>query len=187
MLLLNQQDHPRLRGKDATGTDAKFTYPGSPPLTRERLKSRSPREPLIRITPAYAGKTLLHPLYHHHYQDHPRLRGKDPEPPNRSKITSGSPPLTRERLRTSRMFNACIRITPAYAGKTIIERRTVSNHEDHPRLRGKDAPSINNRQRLMGSPPLTRERHQLLKSRHRSYRITPAYAGKTQQDSSRHG
>ena len=54
--------------------------------------------------------------------------------------------------------------------------------KDHPRLRGKDL-SINYFTNcLVGSPPLTRERHKKIQLKTDVDRITPAYAGKTGRD-----
>ena len=51
------------------------------------------------------------------------------------------------------------RITPAYAGKSRLHRRSSANPEDHPRLCGEKATQI--------------------KDSLKNYRITPAYAGKS--------
>ena len=51
--------------------------------------------------------------------------------------------------------------------------------KDHPRLRGKDFPSIEVERMILGSPPLTRERPYSTGAGAAPPRITPAYAGKT--------
>ena len=51
------QDHPRLRGKDSLCVTTTGAGWGSPPLTRERLHCLKYTMFLLRITPAYAGKT----------------------------------------------------------------------------------------------------------------------------------
>ena len=51
------QDHPRIRGKDSEPFLKRPSMPGSPPHTRERLVCIDEHTRLIRITPAYAGKT----------------------------------------------------------------------------------------------------------------------------------
>ena len=52
------QDHPRIRGKDATMNTILIKCAGSPPHTRERLKWLDKGGYKFRITPAYAGKTF---------------------------------------------------------------------------------------------------------------------------------
>ena len=57
----------------------------------------------------------------------------------------GSPPLTRERHRNMIVNDAEIRITPAYAGKTLSTQIGLKPTRDHPRLRGKDHFRVNQR------------------------------------------
>ena len=71
-------------------------------------------------------------------QDHPRVCGKDFAVSSIIMGRSGSPPRMRERLEADKAEKAAWRITPAYAGKTHREMRTVVNMEDHPRVCGKD-------------------------------------------------
>ena len=132
------EDHPRLRGKDLGGFLGLAILQGSPPLTRERLWAGINRCNISRITPAYAGNTLHYHQDFFAHRDHPRLRGKDKLSDNYNFVELGSPLLTRERQNF--FINSChdLRITPAYAGKTLILLYTICQFEDHPRLRGKD-------------------------------------------------
>ena len=52
------QKHPRLRWKDWVFFKISSGRTGSPPLTRERQSTPIRRWHTIRITPAYAGKTV---------------------------------------------------------------------------------------------------------------------------------
>ena len=73
------------------------------------------------------------------------------------------------------------RITPAYAGKTWIERAGETLLEDHPRVCGENGEPAHTGQQKEGSPPRMRGK---LKEFIQSYAysgITPAYAGKTYQ------
>ena len=97
-------------------------------------------------------------------------------------IYVGSPPLTRERPQYMQLLNQHAGITPAYAGKTDLIKMLHYSFEDHPRLRGKDLLAQQKIQKLMGSPPLTRERQGRNKDYILNQRITPAYAGKTQKE-----
>ena len=51
------RDHPRIRGKDTSFVINVSPLSGSPPHTRERLFVGSCQLFVLRITPAYAGKT----------------------------------------------------------------------------------------------------------------------------------
>ena len=114
------RDHPRLRGKDMELEVLKLKPLGSPPLTRERHHEGSLMVAGRGITPAYAGKTLCTSGISLQPWDHPRLRGKDSSSAAIPVYTSGSPPLTRERLWLGLRFCRGPGITPAYAGKTLI-------------------------------------------------------------------
>ena len=93
--------------------------------------------------------------------------------------TGGSPPHTRERhVDFIRKIVTC-RITPAYAGKTGFGWRSFFHSEDHPRIRGKDLVVYDHNLSYEGSPPHTRERLFDGFVGDVSFRITPAYAGKT--------
>ena len=71
------QDHPRVCGKDGVGF-ASVDYPiGSPPRMRERPMTKTIDTALLRITPAYAGKTATLPRCSRSAEDHPRVCGKD--------------------------------------------------------------------------------------------------------------
>ena len=93
-------------------------------------------------------------------------------------------------------------ITPAYAGKTQVVLLITHRLKDHPRIRGKDYingtkagtpqdhPRIRGKDiviyylliKVIGSPPHTRERLKATETAVASFRITPAYAGKTISD-----
>ena len=155
--------------------------PGSPPLVRERLKETVQDGKLIRITPARAGKTSTSAKKPLTIQDHPRSCGKDIPMRTTKMAMLGSPPLVRERPRPPAGSAAQPGITPARAGKTALFEHGIDQCRDHPRSCGKDG----NREQLLGtlqgSPPLVRERPWQPVSLRRSFRITPARAGKTHQ------
>ena len=95
---------------------------------------------------------------------------------------SGSPPLTRERLYCKIAKINQIRITPAHAGTTFACCQYQRTCQDHPRSRGNDLMLHGHSQTILGSPPLTRERQNLLTILRCSSRITPAHAGTTLQN-----
>ena len=92
----------------------------------------------VRITPAYAGKTVFICLLSSELKDHPRLRGENfVNNVNRGSV-SGSPPPTRGKLFTGGGVVLSVRITPAYAGKTLSCIFFKQDIKDHPRLRGEN-------------------------------------------------
>ena len=156
-----------------------YTTPGSPPHTRERPIRRTHNVYNPGITPAYAGKTILRLWTDRLHQDHPRIRGKDVTKLSLLVASTGSPPHTRERPTISVFSPFLIRITPAYAGKTLLFFFVALFYEDHPRIRGKDFLMLLDRVPRLGSPPHTRERPFGTAVCYSKPRITPAYAGKT--------
>ena len=132
-----------------------------------------------RITPAYAGKTRAEVLRKFHYEDHPRIRGKDWDDDRKLSYHTGSPPHTRERPELVERLSMSVRITPAYAGKTILRCACDLCAEDHPRIRGKDLTKSLMAKYGIGSPPHTRERRVPTDEQTQKAGITPAYAGKT--------
>ena len=88
----------------------------------------------------------------------------------------------RERLLPAQDAVMYTRITPAYAGKTVVNGSHFGCSGDHPRVCGKDVTAILYYCIYPGSPPRMRERRSLHKILIKKYRITPAYAGKTPRE-----
>ena len=73
-----------------------------------------------RITPAYAGKSLLHLTFHNRHEDHPRLCGEKLLISALRIQRAGSPPPMRGKVLDAGGFRKAVRITPAYAGKSTM-------------------------------------------------------------------
>ena len=94
-----REDHPRLCGEKCHTLSRLFYTRGSPPPMRGKGLLNHVRSVNVRITPAYAGKSLFDFGSDRFNWDHPRLCGEkwgDYDPP--------------------RVFSG---ITPAYAGKRL--------------------------------------------------------------------
>ena len=91
---------------------------GLPPRVRDKQIPSAIRRPLVRITPACAGKTLLKNSF--------LICG------------SGSHPRVREKLKRRHHLRRLSRITPACAGKTILDKAYLHLNWDHPRVCGKN-------------------------------------------------
>ena len=70
------EDHPRIRGEKIIRTISMQLEAGSPPHTRGKEAEARLLRGLIRITPAYAGKSLLFFIFMPCKRDHPRIRGE---------------------------------------------------------------------------------------------------------------
>ena len=113
----------------------------------------------VRITPAYAGKSLRACSHKLLPEDHPRLCGeKVPEMLQFSSV-AGSPPPMRGKDTPKSVTTVPDGITPAYAGKRTVSGVPALAAGDHPRLCG--------------------EKRLAAIQTDGSLRITPAYAGKS--------
>ena len=74
----------------------------------------------VRITPAYAGKSLIVVSGAGEWEDHPRLCGEKTTAHMIWITTKGSPPPMRGKASLSLFSSSINRITPAYAGKSVL-------------------------------------------------------------------
>ena len=75
-------------------------------------------------------------------------------------------------------IDAINRITPAYAGKRLLERPPTTATRDHPRLCGEKKNACFRHFLTVGSPPPMRGKVESVNFVCNRNRITPAYAGK---------
>ena len=73
-----------------------------------------------RITPAYAGKRQEENDDDGDQKDHPRLCGEKLLKQKNNTRAEGSPPPMRGKAFLNGIALACVRITPAYAGKSRL-------------------------------------------------------------------
>ena len=111
-----------------------------------------------RITPAYAGKSVIDTLV--------------------TLPSVGSPPPMRGKAARSSCGLLSRGITPAYAGKSSVDAGDAWKRRDHPRLCGEKGNSKGLRGARWGSPPPMRGKGTPFASSFSPRRITPAYAGK---------
>ena len=112
-----------------------------------------------RITPAYAGKSsIIRHVWNKEIGSPPPMRGKG----CRSDLQIWSH-----------------RITPAYAGKRSGTGFLQEWQRDHPRLCGEKSYETSRFLRQIGSPPPMRGKAGTDHRKFMRFRITPAYAGKS--------
>ena len=137
------------------------------------------RRSKLRITPAYAGKSVLRCTHFQKKKDHPRLCGEKQIILSHFIFLRGSPPPMRGKDGADTKPFASIRITPAYAGKSSRYRLISISSRDHPRLCGEKPHTIRVDQSNAGSPPPMRGKVFLHVMPVQLSGITPAYAGKS--------
>ena len=135
----------------------------------------------IRITPAYAGKRTRYWEMCGKYQDHPRLCGEKSLSKAVWLSPVGSPPPMRGKVHFLHKDFGIKRITPAYAGKRQKGGTAMCPRRDHPRLCGEKKDDEKLVVSVKGSPPPMRGKAGQCSVDFPCSRITPAYAGKSQQ------
>ena len=150
------EDHPRIRGEKIIPRLLAASLLGSPPHTRGKVIPPSVRRATPRITPAYAGKRPAIRDSAATFWDHPRIRGEKWLPADGANDHEGSPPHTRGKDLANGIFSSCIRITPAYAGKSGCCGLCFRPDRDHPRIRGEKLFQVVCTTCTLGSPPHTR-------------------------------
>ena len=131
-----------------------------------------------RITPAYAGKSFVDRRYGYRAWDHPRVCGEKSHACNTNDKAMGSPPRMRGKGMAKRTSMVHHGITPAYAGKSTIQRRNAYRGWDHPRVCGEKLTTFDSGKLIPGSPPRMRGKDPFPSRLAPAVRITPAYAGK---------
>ena len=158
---------------------------GSPPRMRGREVNFSRAWTGMRITPAYAGKRRHLPRKVFEGWDHPRVCGEEQGTWCCLPLEGGSPPRMRGRAVTVQGAFAGLGITPAYAGKSRATGQAPWPGWDHPRVCGEEIQSPRDQRQRYGSPPRMRGREHHRGLDKCGYGITPAYAGKSMQESAK--
>ncbi len=107
---------------------------------------------LLRITPAYAGKSHNSRCNCCFTQDHPCVCGEKFRNQLMFQIFSGSPLRMRGKERHSNSNARPTRITPAYAGKREKEEEVTTDERDHPCVCGEKAQTMTGGLYPIGSP-----------------------------------
>ena len=136
-----REDHPRIRGEHGSSSIRACSSRGSPPHTRGTPVDLRFKDTHGRITPAYAGNTIFFLVQCSASWDHPRIRGEHFWRLAHTPQRSGSPPHTRGTRDLWYALDSAARITPAYAGNTLLNAAARSSDKDHPRIRGEHCPT----------------------------------------------
>ena len=173
------QDHPRLCGEKGRFGDSWCRHWGSPPPVRGKVYNELILGLSRRITPACAGKRKSFQSYSLPVKDHPRLCGEKSTHFASRTTVNGSPPPVRGKGRSGEKSKPLQRITPACAGKSVMDVLDELMDTDHPRLCGEKVSGCIARSLPVGSPPPVRGKASSPDARSTQMRITPACAGKS--------
>ena len=111
---------------------------GSPPRVRGKRIEIDGNNNVHRITPACAGKTFCLRLSRPYYRDHPRVCGENAGVLHYGINKKGSPPRVRGKQKYCTAIEESFRITPACAGKTVLDELIDNAEWDHPRVCGEN-------------------------------------------------
>ena len=133
-----RQDHPRVGGEKRENYTRTRAHVGSPPRGRGKVRFGIHTPVVNRITPAWAGKSFNVTFVCVAFEDHPRVGGEKRLILFVFRAVTGSPPRGRGKDIQCTNGKKAQRITPAWAGKRIIQaRRCRRSHGSPPRGRGK--------------------------------------------------
>ena len=113
------KDHPRMCGEKPNSTRGYPFVSGSPPHVRGKGERKTGKTRRVGITPACAGKRMHQWCRKIANWDHPRMCGEKPLGLAPAGWPSGSPPHVRGKVDEEHIAEGRIRITPAYAGKSL--------------------------------------------------------------------
>ena len=174
------RDHPRIRGEHVVRIPVGRPPRGSSPHTRGARYQGRIMAFSFRIIPAYAGSTSSALPTSTRRADHPRIRGEHRPTGKGPSGGAGSSPHTRGARGDMSVYFTICGIIPAYAGSTKMKQKGKGKTADHPRIRGEHTLDSPTRHPRGGSSPHTRGALRRPQSRHRGWRIIPAYAGSTE-------
>ena len=175
---------PRMRGKQHRKIQ--------PQLQRRNIPAYAGKQTL-RITepglpgniPAYAGKTSCHPSQGSQQPEHPRVCGENPGEALPPVPSVGTSPRMRGKPGGSPRPPIRTRNIPAYAGKTADSIVKRLEKLEHPRVCGENCVGAGVGERVNGTSPRMRGKHQRYNFRGIEHGNIPAYAGKTGEATAR--
>ncbi len=173
--------HPRSRWENLRSAGAVVFRAGSSPLTRGKHCHPGRRQHNHGLIPAHAGKTSCRRMTWLASWAHPRSRGENVFLRSQEGNRRGSSPLTRGKRRLGDDEHTRERLIPAHAGKTQDSTTSLYSPRAHPRSRGENHLGCSSDQKIEGSSPLTRGKHQSRRERRRRMGLIPAHAGKTRR------
>ena len=147
------RDHPRVGGEKWSGPTRTFPAWGSPPRGRGKVVLHCGVLLDVGITPAWAGKSCRRCRNIRESWDHPRVGGEKLYAPVLAQYRSGSPPRGRGKGMYDLRWMVSQRITPAWAGKSLLNVLFLNVGEDHPRVGGEKLKSGPILWKRWGSPP----------------------------------
>ena len=150
------RDHPRVCGEKSGFCQRSILHLGSPPRMRGKEQRMREARNSAGITPAYAGKSGEYMAGEDQYGDHPRVCGEKTRMTLILALQLGSPPRMRGKDTRAALRARVLRITPACAGKRLLQTSRKGRTRDHPRVCGEKWRCVLAFCSRLGSPPRVR-------------------------------
>ena len=150
------KDHPRVCGEQFGSRTESAVKAGSPPRMRGAVVTHPATLDYHRITPAYAGSRARYRSPACLLEDHPRVCGEQKNVDLVIDFEEGSPPRMRGAESLFLVGIVAPRITPAYAGSSLVIFNTSFLFMDHPRVCGEQLLAKWSFSHIIGSPPRMR-------------------------------
>ena len=173
--------HPRVGGENAWLNSWAVISPGSSPRGRGKLALAAPPPGVVRLIPAWAGKTLFGLASDSGVMAHPRVGGENTNDGRLFPHARGSSPRGRGKQPFTFGIGSKVGLIPAWAGKTGAARDLYLNRGAHPRVGGENYAPGHAHVTRDGSSPRGRGKQAGLWFFNHLPGLIPAWAGKTRR------
>ena len=176
---IHTKAHPRAGGENFLIVEVAEKLDGSSPRGRGKLLADQDIPVEIRLIPARAGKTILLTERKVSAWAHPRAGGENQPGCYHARVSLGSSPRGRGKLRFLCVWLTTLGLIPARAGKTLTKTPPEIVSAAHPRAGGENAGLLGSDAGTSGSSPRGRGKLTTQVVRCQADRLIPARAGKT--------
>ena len=171
--------HPRVGGENSSLAVAQVPPTGSSPRGRGKRRFLRPSLALLRLIPAWAGKTVNDHAGPVDDRAHPRVGGENVIGTFVAGFKTGSSPRGRGKQVTVRGAGGSGGLIPAWAGKTPRCQGVSGARAAHPRVGGENMKDPSVAGMPAGSSPRGRGKLDRPEPPRPGPRLIPAWAGKT--------
>ena len=171
--------HPRVGGENPGWVGGPLRAVGSSPRGRGKQETTSTGQDIVRLIPAWAGKTPRSTAQGSRVPAHPRVGGENSVSRRTGVVGRGSSPRGRGKLGRWWRPWPSRGLIPAWAGKTLGSLTVGDGSRAHPRVGGENLGGSAARPEDDGSSPRGRGKQCVYRSHMVSFRLIPAWAGKT--------
>ena len=171
--------HPRVGGENEATVESWLGAEGSSPRGRGKPEAARIVPSVVRLIPAWAGKTTSARLASLSQPAHPRVGGENQTGSSTQSRQKGSSPRGRGKRSRVPRVGLSTRLIPAWAGKTLFLVGHPYGQPAHPRVGGENVGTLRGGAAAAGSSPRGRGKPFFVISQFNIIGLIPAWAGKT--------